>query len=133
MSLLTRPLTYDDLLPMPKDGKRYEIIGGELHVAAAPSRKHQDALADVFESLRAWVRPRRLGKVYFAPVDVRISPTDIVEPDILFIRQDRLHIVEANTVEGAPDLIVEVLSPSTRDLDLVRKAALYANAGVEEY
>ena len=133
MSLITRPLIYDDLLQMPDDGKRYEIIGGELYVAAAPIRKHQRVSYRLIQQIGGFVDELGLGEVYFAPVDVRLGSTDIVQPDIIFIRNDRLHLYQGSVMDGSPDLIVEILSPSTRSLDLVRKAALYANAGVREY
>jgi Uma2 family endonuclease len=74
-----------------------------------------------------------LGEVYHAPVDVRLSPHDIVEPDLIFLSRGRTTIYEDRIVEGAPDLVIEILSPSTRRRDLGLKLALYARAGVREY
>lgn len=133
MSVVIRPLTYEDLVHIPADGKRYEIIGGELVVTAAPMKKHQKLskrLADVlYEQEKAG-----LGEMYYAPVDVRLATNGIVQPDLLFIRHDRLGIYQpSGLVEGAPDIVVEILSPSSRGIDLVRKAALYAREGVPEY
>ncbi len=134
MSIVTRPLTYDDLAQMPADGNRYEVIDGELVVTPAPVKAHQKLLYRITRLIGDYVEERQLGEVYFAPVDVRFFMTDIVQPDLLFIRRDRLGIYESGSiVEGAPDLVIEVLSPSTRMVDLVPKAALYARGGVSEY
>jgi len=134
MSVALRPLTYEDLVQIPEDGKRYEIIGGELVVTAAPVKKHQKLSYRLSRVIGDHVDERRLGELYYAPVDVRLSTNGIVQPDLLFIRRDRLDIyLPSGLVEGAPDLVVEILSPSTRGVDLVRKAALYAREGVPEY
>ena len=133
MSVATRPLTYDDLLETPDDGNRYEIIGGELIVSPSPTPKHQLALRNLFLLVHEHSRKDDAGEVFFAPLDVRFHPHDIVEPDLLFIRKERLHLIEEKLIEGAPDLVVEVLSPSSRRRDQVRKMALYARSGVEEY
>jgi len=135
MSLLTRPLTYADVQAMPPDGNRYEIIDEELVVSATPNKKHARWSGILFDLLRGREKAG-FGEAYHAPVDVRLfagRDTPIVQPDLLFIRHERLHIFGPDLVEGAPDLVVEILSPSTRTLDLTRKAQLYAEAGVPEY
>jgi len=134
MSVINRRLTYDDLATFPDDGKRYEIIGGELLVSPAPRPKHQEIsrrLSERFSTLLMHQLGR--AKVYPAPIDVRFSPEDVVEPDLVVIRTERRAIVGELAIDGAPDLIVEVLSPSTRAYDEVAKAALYAREGVTEY
>ena len=133
MSIVTRPLTYEDLRDTPDDGRRYEIIGGELIVSPAPVPEHQELLGCLFLLFAAFVNARRLGKVYLSPIDVGLFDHDNVQPDLIFIARDRLGIVGPTRIEGAPDLVLEVLSPGTRHLDQVRKAALYATAGVREY
>ena len=133
MSVANRPLTYDDLLQMPADGRRYEIVDGELIVAAAPLADHQDVLFELASHFRGHVKHRRLGKVYVAPLTVRLTPHDVVEPDIVFLPLAKRPLLVNGIVEGAPDLVVEILSPSTRTYDEVRKAALYAATGVPEY
>lgn len=134
MSLLARPLTYDDLCQMPDDLNRYEIIGGELIVSPSPNRAHQRISYRLTQLIGDFVDARQLGEVYAAPVDVRLSPHNVVVPDLLFIRQDRLGIYgPTGPVEGAPDLVVEIISPSSRVMDRTRKAALYADSGVPEY
>ncbi len=131
--MLDGPLTYDDLIAMPADGQRYELINGEVCVSPAPHRLHQKVSFRLTLQVGSHVEPLALGELYYAPVDVRLSPHDIVQPDLIFLLRDRLHLYRGSVVEGPPDIVVEILSPSTRQTDLVRKAALYARAGVPEY
>ncbi len=134
MSVTSRRLTYNDLAALPDDGKHYEIIEGVLFVSAAPRPKHQEITTRLFERFSAiLVHQLRRGKVYFAPIDVRFTPEDVAEPDLVFIRSERRAIIGDLVVDGAPDIIVEVLSPSNRAYDEVVKAALYAREGVTEY
>ena len=131
---ITHPLTYDDLVNTPDDGQRYEIIDGEMIVSASPNRAHQITAQNVNLALVDASDRGRLGIVLFAPVDVRLSPHDVVEPDLLFIRRERLHIYsDVGIVEGPPDIVVEILSPTSHSRDLVRKAKLYAWGAVPEY
>ncbi len=133
MSVLYRPLTYDDLAQMPDDGKRYEVIDGELLVNPSPAKPHQKIQKRLGDLLLSQEKSGA-GEVYFAPVDVRLSPYDIVQPDLLFLLPHRSHIYHlSGVVEGPPDIVVEILSPSTRNIDQIRKAALYARGGVPEY
>lgn len=134
MSLLARPLTYDDLRQLPDDRNRYELLGGELIVSPSPHRAHQRVSYRLTQLIGDHVDAQQLGEVYAAPVDVRLSPHSVVQPDLLFIRRDRLAIYgPTGPVEGAPDLVVEIVSPASRVMDRVRKAALYADSGVPEY
>ncbi len=134
MSTSTHLLTYDDLCRIPDDGKRYEIIGGELLVSPSPVRAHQELLSFLHLVVGNYVRQHHLGRLYFAPVDVRLSPRDVVQPDLLFIRHDRLDIYHARgDVQGPPDLVVEIVSPSSVETDPGRKFDLYAASGVSEY
>lgn len=134
MSTLTRPVTYNDLLQMTDmSGNRYEIIGGELVVCPSPAPKHQRLvirLTDRF--LELVVRPG-FGELFVAPTDVKLSEHDVVVPDLFVIAAGRQAIVGETYIHGAPDLIVEILSPSTRVWDQIRKSALYATSGVREY
>ena len=135
MATTVKHLTYDDLeaIPQEQEGDRHEIIDGRLFVTPAPIPYHQDVSRNIFDPLHSFVRARRLGKVYYAPVDVRLTPDNVVNPDIVFIARDRLHIVGPKTIDAAPDLIVEILSPGTRRRDLTVKRDLYARFGVREY
>lgn len=126
-------LTYADLLALPDDGKRHELIDGEHYVSAAPTLRHQWVLRNVFWTLHGFVEPRGLGEVFFAPLDVVLSEHDVVEPDLLFVARERLAILEERRVHGAPDLAVEVISPGTRRIDLTVKRRAYQRLGVGEY
>jgi Uma2 family endonuclease len=128
-----RPLTYDDLAAMPDDGKRYELINGELYELTGPNTKHQRAILRLSWSLGHFVNERKLGEVFVAPFDVYFTPHNTVQPDIIFVSRERRRIIRADKIEGAPDLLMEILSPSNRIHDVVTKAALYATFGVPEY
>lgn len=125
--------TYRDLATMPEDGNRYELIGGEIVMSPAPRVKHQTAVLEFAQRLNAHAREHTLGRVVISPVDVRFDAYNEVQPDIVFVRAGRLSIVGRDLIEGVPDVTVEVLSPSNRQQDLLRKAALYASFGVPEY
>ena len=129
-----RPLTYDDLLDMPDDGQRYEIIGGELIVNPAPTPGHQRVVGRLYRLLDDYARRVQGGEVAFAPFDVRLGHFDAVEPDLVFLSASRPRVPDdENSINYAPDLVVEVISRTSRRNDLVRKMALYARAGIPEY
>lgn len=130
---LARPLTYDDLPESVEDGSRCEIIGGALFVSPTPTTGHQWLLSRLCRIVGNAVDGSRLGLVLLGPVDVRLGVHTVVVPDLLFVRTERLDIVTSALIEGAPDLVVEVASPSTRGRDNILKAAAYAEAGVPEY
>jgi Uma2 family endonuclease len=130
---LTRPLTYDDLRATPDDHQRYEIIQGELFVSPSPTTAHQRVATALTRLIGAAVHERKLGLVLAGPVDVRLGMHTVVVPDLIFVRAERMDIVQKQLIEGPPDLVVEVASPSTRGRDIVQKAAVYAEAGVREY
>ena len=126
-------MTYDDYVALPDDGNRYEVIEGELCVVPAPNRKHQRIAFKLTLFLGNFVEARHLGEVYFAPFDVVLSETNVVQPDLLYVSNDRLDIFTDAVAMGAPDLAVEVLSATTRRRDEVTKLRLYENFGVDEY
>jgi Uma2 family endonuclease len=133
MAATTTKLTYDDFLLFPNDGKRHELIDGEHFVSPSPSLRHQRVLARLHLLLANFVAERRLGEVFFAPLDVLFSRHDVVEPDLLFVGNERKAILTAANVQGAPNLVVEVLSSSNRRQDEVLKRSLYERGGVDEY
>src|SRR5438132_866313 len=128
----TTGLTYADLEAFPEDNFRRELIDGELIVTAAPSTRHQRAVLELGAALLAHSKVHG-GQAYVAPTDVFFSDTNVVETDVLFVRRENVARVEKKFVRSAPDLVVEVSSPSTRRLELVRKLELYARFGVPEY
>lgn len=127
-----RKLTYDDYVLFPEDGLRHEILDGEHYVSPAPSRRHQDVSVNLLRFLLPFVHDRRLGRVYHAPTDVLLSEHDIVQPDILFVSSARSHLLTEANVQGAPDLVVEILSKSTRHRDEGLKRERYDRLGVGE-
>src|SRR2546430_12413988 len=125
-------LTYEDYVGLPNDGKRYEILDGELFVIPAPVPLHQRVSRNLQRLLDRHVVDNGLGEILNAPIDLILSTTTIAQPDLLFIRAGR-DIVTRRAVEAPPDLVVEVLSPSSLRQDRVTKAALYARFGVPHY
>lgn len=126
-------MTYEDFRRLPEGPPYYELIGGELFLSPAPTTRHQRIVRELSTALHSFARVHGLGEVFFAPVDVVLSDEDIVEPDILFVAKNRLDIVQEDGVHGAPDFIVEVLSPSDPSRDRERKRDLYQARGVREY
>lgn len=127
-------MTYADLEQLPEDiSQRQEIILGELFVSPSPVPNHQRVSGRLHVWLFNHVTEHGLGEVLTAPVDVRLSEYNVVVPDLVFVARDRLAIIGSKAIEGAPDLVVEILSPSTARQDRVRKLALYATHGVREY
>jgi Uma2 family endonuclease len=127
-------LTYDDFVLFPDDGLRHELIDGEHYVTPSPNTKHQQVLSNLHELIKPWLRRNAIGRVFFAPFDVVFSQVDVVEPDLLYISNERAaHILTDNNVQGVPELVVEIGSPSTRRRDETTKRALYERTGVLEY
>ncbi|NKQ35668.1 MAG: Uma2 family endonuclease [Chloroflexi bacterium] len=126
--------TYDDYLKLPDDGRRYEIIEGELYVTNAPGLDHQFVVAELLRQMANYVVENQLGRVITAPFEVHLSETiRPVQPDVLFIKKERWPGPGAKFFSGVPDLIVEVLSPSTARRDRIIKFTAYEQAGVPEY
>jgi Uma2 family endonuclease len=140
MSIPTIPttrLTYEALLALQElpeyDGLRLELIEGELFVSAAPNLLHQYVSKNMTLALGQYVRSKELGVVFAAPTEVRLAADTAVQPDFIFVSRERMHILKAANIEGAPDLVIEILSPSNRRVDLIRKKAVYERLGVLEY
>lgn len=124
-------LTYQDYRLLPDDGKRYEILDGDLYVTPSPTARHQIVSANLLSALADHVRAHGLGKVLTAPLDVIFAEDTIAQPDLLFISNERLPILR-EWVHGAPDLVIEILSPGTQQRDRTLKRYLYARYGVRE-
>jgi Uma2 family endonuclease len=124
--------TYDDLERFPDDGLRREIIDGELFVTASPVPRHQRVVTTLIGELYQYTKSHG-GEVFPAPLDVYFSEENVVEPDVLFIAAAHAERIEKKFVRDAPDIVVEVSSPSTRRLELLRKLRLYERFGVPEY
>jgi len=132
MVLTATRLTYQDYLSMDGD-ERYELIDGELIMVGAPNEAHQTASVFLVSRMFMFADDRDLGKVLHAPYDVVLSDTDVVQPDILFVSNERAHIRTPANIRGAPDLVVEILSPSSTSRDWREKFELYSKHGVKEY
>jgi Uma2 family endonuclease len=127
-------LTYDDFLLFPDDGQRHELIDGEHYVTPSPNTKHQVVLGNLHLLVGSWLQQHPVGRVFFAPFDVVVSRFDVVEPDLLYMSNARAaEILTAANVQGVPELVVEIGSPSTRKRDETIKRRLYDRSGVAEY
>lgn len=126
-------LTYEDFCLFPNDGKRHEIIDGEHIVTPSPMTPHQRVVTRLASFLFVFLEDHPLGEVFVAPYDVVFSRFDIVEPDLIYISNERSSIITRKNVQGAPDLVVEVLSESTAEIDRTTKLKLYSRFGVREF
>ena len=126
-------LTYEDYVLLPNDRNRYEILEGELTVTPAPSTKHQTASGNLFVLLAHYIKQRDLGKLFYAPIDLILESTSVLQPDLLFVSKDRQHIITERAIEGVPDLVIEILSRGTSRTDRVTKAQIYARYRVPAY
>ena len=131
----TPKLTYADLdvVPTAREGDRQELFDGELVVTASPVPDHQAVVLRAGRRFAEHVEVDDLGDVFMAPIDVVFAASAVAVPDLVFVRNERREIITANAIVGTPDLIVEVLSPSTRRRDLGRKKGMYERFGVPEY
>ncbi len=131
--LTTGGWTYHEFARLPSDRNRYEIIAGELYVTPAPGTPHQFAVVRLTALLDAFVVQHDLGWILPGPVDVLFAEGDYLEPDLVFVRRERRGIISDRGIEAAPDLVVEVASPSTAKRDRGIKRERYAYFGVPEY
>jgi len=126
--------TYDDYKTLPEsETLRYELLDGELVMVPSPSIRHQRVSRNLFGILNAYLRESEPGEVLYAPCDVYLGINDVVQPDIVYISKERSQIIGEEEIQGAPDLVVEILSPSSAPRDRVYKRTLYARYGVREY
>lgn len=127
-------MTYEDLLVLPDDGMRHELVDGVHYVSPAPGSVHQLIVGNVYAALRSWLRDHPQGVVMLAPFDVVFSRHDVVEPDLMYFTSARFRkIVGETSAQGPPDLAIEILSPATRRRDVIIKRRLYERCGVSEY
>lgn len=128
----TVKFTYEDYLNTPED-KHYELLDGELVLIPTPGELHQSISILLGWKLIQFASENGLGRVYHAPFDVVLSDMDVVQPNLLFVSNERDYIITPANIQGAPDLVVEILSPSTAERDRTFKRTLYAKHGVNEY
>jgi Uma2 family endonuclease len=127
-------LTYDDYLLFPDDGQRHELIDGEHYVTPSPNIRHQRISKRLLVLIDNWLQEHPLGEVFDAPLDVRFSNLDVVEPDVLYVSNERAtELLAGQHITGSPDLVIEIASPSTRRRDETIKRRLYERSNVLEY
>ena len=132
LSTKARPITRHEYAMIPVGAPNYQLIEGDLVMAPSPGSYHQNIAGRIFRLIGNFLDASPLGTVFIAPLDVHLSDINVYQPDIFFIRKENEGIVEDHGIEGAPDLIIEVLSKTSEKFDLGPKRAVYARAGVEE-
>ena len=126
-------LTVEDYKVLPETGPRYQLIEGDLYMSPAPNRIHQQISANLQYLLTHWVRTHPgSGKIYDAPFDVYLDNENVFQPDLLLVRPEKFNLLTKAGLEGAPDLVVEILSPRTKHVDLGPKRKIFAAKGVTE-
>jgi Uma2 family endonuclease len=125
--------TYQDFLNFPDDGRRHEIIDGEHYVTPSPNTSHQTIIVRLLSAVSRYLESHPAGAVFVAPFDVVFSDLNVVEPDLLYVSRERQGVVTQAHIKGAPDLVVEILSPGTRKTDEITKRKLYERFDVQEY
>ncbi|MCW5910728.1 MAG: Uma2 family endonuclease [Cyclobacteriaceae bacterium] len=127
------PRTLLEVFKMLPEGTRAELIDNSLYMSPAPSTKHQDVIVSLASQIYVFTQKKKLGKTFVAPVDVFLNSKNAFQPDICFISKKNKGIIKEDGIYGAPDLVVEVLSPGSKKLDLTQKKDVYEAAGVREY
>ena len=125
--------TYRDYAALPDDGHRYEIVNGVLYMAPAPSWSHQEIVGAFYRYLYTYVTSSDLGGVFIAPIDVELAPNVVFQPDVVVLLKESRDKLKERHIVGAPDLVVEVVSPGSATHDRYKKLEAYARAGVPEY
>ncbi len=134
MTVDLKHLTYEEYLALPEMKARYSIVDGELVMAAAPTPEHQTVVQETFVKIDAFVREHRLGRVFLAPLDIviRRDPLRTRQPDVMFISNARRYIIGRQVIEGGPDLVIEILSPTNTRRDLAERLHDYQRIDVRE-
>ena len=131
--LSTTKFTYEDYLLFPDDGRRHELIDGEHVVTPSPITKHQIISRNLSGFIFVYLSEKKLGHLFCAPMDVVFSDLDVVQPDLLFISNKKASIITEKNIQGAPDLVVEILSDLSRKTDEIIKRKIYERYQVGEY
>jgi Uma2 family endonuclease len=127
------PRTGMDVFKMLPEGTLCELINGIIYMSPAPLLNHQDTLLSLGSLMFNFVKRKKLGKIYVAPVDVYLNSKNAYQPDIVFVSEQNKGILKGDGIYGAPDLVVEILSPGTKSVDLTKKKSVYEKSGVKEY
>ena len=131
--LLQRPETMVDVYRLLPEGTPIQVIDNEFYMSPAPNLSHFNIVDSIVDELKKIVSKEAVGKVFFAPVDVFLGEKNAVQPDIFFISNQRTDIIHEEGVYGAPNIIIEVLSPGNKNADLIKKKSVYEEFGVNEY
>ena len=131
--LMQKPKTLVDVYRLLPEGTPIQVIQNQFYMSPSPRFDHFSVSREIFRNLDTYVTQNDLGEVIYAPVDVYLGNSNAVQPDVFFISNDNKHFIKEDGVYGAPDLIIEVLSPSNRNTDLTKKKAVYEQFGVIEY
>lgn len=131
--LMSRPKTIVDIYRLLPEGTPIQVINNEFYISPSPNFQHFDVCDKIIEALKAEVNKLKTGRVFFAPIDVFLGNTSAVQPDVFFISNDKKDSIKEDGIYGAPDLIVEVLSPGNKHADLFKKKDIYEQFGVQEY
>lgn len=118
---------------MLPEGTLAEVINNAIYIAPSPSFHHQDVCTELVSAIRVFTSVNRLGKCLVAPIDVYLDSQNVFQPDIVFISNGNMSIVKDEKVKGAPDLVIDILSPGNKKHDLERKKPVYEKNGVQEY
>jgi Uma2 family endonuclease len=126
-------ITYEDYLALPDDGRHYELIEGELVLNPTPITRHQWIAGNIYYAIRNYFEDHHIGKTFMAPLDVVLADDVVLQPDVMVILRERFSIIGEKNIQGAPNIVVEVLSDGTRKWDETVKRKLYERYGVDEY
>jgi len=132
LTVTHRPLTYHDYYSLPEYGPRYQLIEGELYIAPAPNRFHQEISGNLEYLFKRYLEDHPIGKIFHAPFDVQLTDVNVFQPDIIFLAREHYALQTKQGITGGPDLVVEILSPRTAELDQGVKRELYSRCGVRE-
>ncbi len=131
--LLSPPRTIREVFQSLPEGTSAQLIENNLVMSPAPLDIHQKVLTRLSSKMYIWVEGQNMGEIRVAPYDVFLDDENVLQPDILFISKSSIHLIKADGLHGAPDLVIEILSPSTARYDLNEKKKLYELHGVKEY
>ncbi|MFT4153361.1 Uma2 family endonuclease [Parafilimonas sp.] len=131
--LMHRPETLVDVYRLLPEGTPVQVINNQFYMSPSPNFQHFDVLDKIADVLKSEVRKQNAGRIFFAPLDVFLGAANAVQPDIFFISNGNMHLINEDGIYGAPDIIIEILSPRNKNADLIKKKAVYEQFGVKEY
>lgn len=130
---LRPPRTMLEVFAILPESTPVQLIANKLIFWPAQGDAHQELVVEIYPELSAFIKKTKIGTMRISPYDVYFDNENVFQPDIIFISNERKHLIQENGLHGAPDLIIEILSPSTAYYDLCEKKAVYERCGVTEY